>query len=168
MATPTKPRKNLTGDAKLVRDLAEILDEKNLMELELETDAVAVRLSRNHSGQVMVSAPAAAPAAAAPAAVPAPTAPAPAPSEPKSEADLSNHPGAVKSPMVGTAYESPEPSAPAFISVGDTVKKGQTLLIIEAMKVMNPITAPKDGTVSDILFTNGQPVEFDQVLVVID
>jgi len=168
MATPTKPRKNLTGDAKLVRDLAEILDEKNLMELELETDAVAVRLSRNHSGQVMVSAPAAAPAAAAPAAAPAPTAPAPAPIEPKSEADLSNHPGAVKSPMVGTAYESPEPSAPAFISVGDTVKKGQTLLIIEAMKVMNPITAPKDGTVSDILFTNGQPVEFDQVLVVID
>ena len=170
MATPTKPRKNLTGDAKLVRDLAEILDEKNLMELELETDAVAVRLSRNQSGQivtgqVMASAPAAAPAAMP---APAPATPAPAASEPKSEADLSNHPGAVKSPMVGTAYESPEPTAPAFISVGDTVKKGQTLLIIEAMKVMNPITAPKDGTVSDILFTNAQPVEFDQVLVVID
>lgn len=165
MATPTKPRKNLTGDAKLVRDLAEILDEKGLMELELETDTIAVRLSRNHSGQVMVSAPAApapvaAPVAAAPAAAPA--------AEPKSEADLSNHPGAVKSPMVGTAYESPEPSAAAFISVGDSVKKGQTLLIIEAMKVMNPITAPKDGTVTDILFANAQPVEFDQVLVVIE
>lgn len=165
MATPTKPRKNLTGDAKLVRDLAEILDEKGLMELELETDTIAVRLSRNHSGQVMVSAPAApapvaAPVAAAPAAAPA--------AEPKSEADLSKHPGAVKSPMVGTAYESPEPSAAAFISVGDSVKKGQTLLIIEAMKVMNPITAPKDGTVTDILFANAQPVEFDQVLVVIE
>ena len=169
MATPTKPRKNLTGDAKLVRDLAEILDEKGLMELELETDTIAVRLSRNHSGQVMVSAPAA-PAAPAPVAAPVAAAPAAATpaAEPKSEADLSNHPGAVKSPMVGTAYESPEPSAAAFISVGDSVKKGQTLLIIEAMKVMNPITAPKDGTVTDILFANAQPVEFDQVLVVIE
>ena len=171
MATPTKPRKNLTGDAKLVRDLADILDEKNLMELELETDSVAVRLSRNHSGQVMVNAAAPAPVAAMPApaaqAAPAPTA-APAANEAKTDADRSNHPGAVKSPMVGTAYESPEPTAPAFISVGDSVKKGQTLLIIEAMKVMNPITAPKDGTVSEILFTNAQPVEFDQVLVVID
>ena len=171
MTTPPRTRKNLTGDAKLVRDLAEILDEKGLMELELETDSIAVRLSRNVSGQTVVTAaPAAAPVASAPAAAPAaaePAAPASV-SEPAKDTDYSSHPGAVKSPMVGTAYESPEPGAAAFIAVGDKVKAGQTLVIIEAMKVMNPITAPKDGTVSAILFTNSQPVEFDQVLVVID
>ena len=171
MTTPPRTRKNLTGDAKLVRDLAEILDEKGLMELELETDSIAVRLSRNVSGQTVVTAaPAAAPVASAPAAAPAAAEPAvPASvSEPTKDTDYSSHPGAVKSPMVGTAYESPEPGAAAFIAVGDKVKAGQTLVIIEAMKVMNPITAPKDGTVSAILFTNSQPVEFDQVLVVID
>jgi len=171
MTTPPRTRKNLTGDAKLVRDLAEILDEKGLMELELETDSIAVRLSRNVSGQTVVTAaPAAAPVAATPAAAPAAVEPAAPASvgEPAKETDYSSHPGAVKSPMVGTAYESPEPGAAAFIAVGDKVKAGQTLVIIEAMKVMNPITAPKDGTVSAILFTNSQPVEFDQVLVVID
>lgn len=171
MTTPPRTRKNLTGDAKLVRDLAEILDEKGLMELELETDSIAVRLSRNVSGQTVVTAaPAAAPVAATPAAAPAAAEPAAPASvgEPAKETDYSSHPGAVKSPMVGTAYESPEPGAAAFIAVGDKVKAGQTLVIIEAMKVMNPITAPKDGTVSAILFTNSQPVEFDQVLVVID
>ena len=171
MTTPPRTRKNLTGDAKLVRDLAEILDEKGLMELELETDSIAVRLSRNVSGQTVVTAaPAAAPVASAPAAAPAAAEPAAPASvgEPAKETDYSSHPGAVKSPMVGTAYESPEPGAAAFIAVGDKVKTGQTLVIIEAMKVMNPITAPKDGTVSAILFTNSQPVEFDQVLVVID
>ena len=171
MTTPPRTRKNLTGDAKLVRDLAEILDEKGLMELELETDSIAVRLSRNVSGQTVVTAaPAAAPVASAPVAAAAaaePAAPASV-SEPAKDTDYSSHPGAVKSPMVGTAYESPEPGAAAFIAVGDKVKAGQTLVIIEAMKVMNPITAPKDGTVSAILFTNSQPVEFDQVLVVID
>ena len=171
MTTPPRTRKNLTGDAKLVRDLAEILDEKGLMELELETDSIAVRLSRNVSGQTVVTAaPAAAPVTSAPAAAPAAAEPAAPASvgEPAKETDYSSHPGAVKSPMVGTAYESPEPGAAAFIAVGDKVKAGQTLVIIEAMKVMNPITAPKDGTVSAILFTNSQPVEFDQVLVVID
>ena len=171
MTTPPRTRKNLTGDAKLVRDLAEILDEKGLMELELETDSIAVRLSRNVSGQTVVTAaPAAAPIASAPAATPTAAEPAAPASggEPAKETDFSSHPGAVKSPMVGTAYESPEPGAAAFIAVGDKVKAGQTLVIIEAMKVMNPITAPKDGTVSAILFTNSQPVEFDQVLVVID
>ena len=172
MTTPPRTRKNLTGDAKLVRDLAEILDEKGLMELELETDSIAVRLSRNVSGQTVVTAaPAAAPVASAPVAAAAAAAEPAAPasvSEPDKDTDYNSHPGAVKSPMVGTAYESPEPGAAAFIAVGDKVKAGQTLVIIEAMKVMNPITAPKDGTVSAILFTNSQPVEFDQVLVVID
>lgn len=168
MATTPKSRKNLTGDAKLVRDLAEILDEKQLMELELETDSIAVRLSRNSTGQIIAAAPAAAPMAAAPAPASAPAATPAAEAAKPADTDYSNHPGAVKSPMVGTAYEAAEPNAPAFVSVGDTVKKGQTLLIIEAMKVMNPITAPSDGTVSSIQFKNAQPVEFDQVLVVID
>ncbi|HCD20816.1 MAG TPA: acetyl-CoA carboxylase, biotin carboxyl carrier protein, partial [Alphaproteobacteria bacterium] len=83
-------------------------------------------------------------------------------------ADAAAHPGAVTSPMVGTAYTSPEPGADAFIEVGSAVKKGQTLLIVEAMKVMNPITAPKDGTVSQILVQNAQPVEFGEALVIIE
>ncbi|MGC6412155.1 MAG: acetyl-CoA carboxylase biotin carboxyl carrier protein [Candidatus Puniceispirillaceae bacterium] len=161
---PTRSRKTLSKEAVLVRDLAEILDAQDLTEVELETEAMAIRISRQPAGQTVVTT-AAAPMAAAPAAAPA------AASEPAAEAaaetDFASHPGAVKSPMVGTAYESPEPGAAAFVTVGDTVKKGQTVLIIEAMKVMNPITAPQDGTVTHILVDNGQPVEFDQVLMVI-
>ena len=123
---------------------------------------MAIRLSR-----VSGSAPATAVtplAAPAPAALPA----APAVSANDSAADLSAHPGAVTSPMVGTAYTSPEPGAAAFVEEGSAVKKGQTLLIVEAMKVMNPITAPTDGTVSKILVKNAQPIEFGEVLVVIE
>ena len=108
--------------------------------------------------------PAVAPVApvAAPAATPVPATAAPADDDPAS------HPGAVTSPMVGTVYVAPEPDAPAFIAIGDTVKKGQTVLIVEAMKVMNPITAPADGKVTQILVQNGQPVEFGEALVVIE
>lgn len=165
---PTRSRKTLSKEAVLVRDLAEILDAQDLTEVELETEAMAIRISRQPAGQTVVTT-AAAPMAAAPAATPAAapaTAPEPA-AEAATETDFASHPGAVKSPMVGTAYESPEPGAAAFVTVGDTVKKGQTVLIIEAMKVMNPITAPQDGTVTQILVDNGQPVEFDQVLMVI-
>ena len=165
---PTRSRKTLSKEAVLVRDLAEILDAQDLTEVELETEAMAIRISRQPAGQTVVTT-AAAPMAAAPAATPAAapaTAPEPA-AEAATETDFASHPGAVKSPMVGTAYESPEPGAAAFVTVGDTVKKGQTVLIIEAMKVMNPITAPQDGTVTHILVDNGQPVEFDQVLMVI-
>ena len=165
---PTRSRKTLSKEAVLVRDLAEILDAQDLTEVELETEAMAIRISRQPAGQTVVTT-AAAPMAAAPAAMPAAapaTAPEPA-AEAATETDFASHPGAVKSPMVGTAYESPEPGAAAFVTVGDTVKKGQTVLIIEAMKVMNPITAPQDGTVTQILVDNGQPVEFDQVLMVI-
>lgn len=168
MTASQKPRKNLTGDAKLVRDLAEILDEKNLTELELETDNIAVRLSRGHSGPVISGhsgqtsfAP---PIASADMAAP----PMPFGAPATTDSDYANHPGAVKSPMVGTAYTSSDPDTAAFIAVGDKVAQGQTLLIIEAMKVMNSITAPKNGVVSAILFKNAQPVEFDQTLVVID
>lgn len=143
-------------DSKLVRELAELLADTGLSEIEVEDGERKIRVARQlvaAAAPVAVAAPAA--AAPAPAAAPAEAAPAAAPVD------------AVKSPMVGTAYLAPEPGAPNFISVGSAVKAGQTLLIVEAMKVMNPITAPKAGTVSAILIENGQAIEFDQPLVVI-
>ena len=157
------PKNPVEPTTELVKALANILDDAGLAELEYETDDVAIRLSR-----VSGAAPVAAVApVAAPAAVAEPTA-APAAQSAEGAADLSAHPGAVMSPMVGTAYISPEPGAPAFVEEGSTVKKGQTLLIVEAMKVMNPITAPQDGTVSKIMVKNAQPIEFGEVLVVIE
>jgi acetyl-CoA carboxylase biotin carboxyl carrier protein len=145
---------SMNVDTKMVRELAELLSETGLTEIEVEDGERKIKVSR--------AAPAAAPApvAAAPAAAPAP---APAPAEPAAP-DLSS---AVRSPMVGTAYLHPEPGADAFIKVGDKVKAGDTLMIIEAMKVMNPITAPAAGTVKQILIENAQPVEYDQPLVVV-
>ena len=157
------PKKPVEPTTELVKALANILDDAGLAELEYETDDVAIRLSRV-SGAAPVAA--VAPVAAS-AAVAAPTA-APATQSAEGAADFSAHPGAVMSPMVGTAYISPEPGAPAFVEEGNTVKKGQTLLIVEAMKVMNPITAPQDGTVSKIMVKNAQPIEFGEVLVVIE
>ena len=157
------PKNPVEPTTQLVKALANILDDAGLAELEYETDDVAIRLSR-----VSGAAPVAAVApVAAPAAVAGPTV-APAAQSAEGAADLSAHPGAVMSPMVGTAYISPEPGAPAFVEEGNTVKKGQTLLIVEAMKVMNPITAPQDGTVSKIMVKNAQPIEFGEVLVVIE
>ncbi len=142
-------------DSKLVRELADMLAETGLTEIEVEDGDRKIRVSRGGgiAPVVAVPAPAAVPVAAAP------VAPAEAPA-----ADLSN---AVKSPMVGTAYMCAEPGADAFVKVGDSVKTGDTLLIVEAMKVMNPITAPRDGTIQQLLVENGQPVEYDQPLVVI-
>ncbi|WP_285711078.1 acetyl-CoA carboxylase biotin carboxyl carrier protein [Erythrobacter oryzae] len=151
-------------DTALVRELAELLNETGLTEIEVEDDDRKIRVSR---GAVAAAAPVYAAAPAAPAAAPAPAAAAPAPAAaPAAEAgpDLKN---AVKSPMVGTAYLTPEPGAAPFIAVGKAVKEGDTLLIVEAMKVMNPITAPRSGTVTAILIETAQPVEFDQPLVVI-
>lgn len=150
-------------DVDLVRELARLLDETKLTEIEVEDGDRRIRVAREVVTQmVAASAPAiaaaAAPLAAAPVAQVAPEAPAAAPS-------FAN---AVKSPMVGTAYLAPEPGARQFVSVGDSVKAGDTLLIIEAMKVMNPITAPSAGTVKALLIDNGQPVEFDQPLVVVE
>jgi acetyl-CoA carboxylase biotin carboxyl carrier protein len=149
-------------DTALVRELAELLNETGLTEIEVEDDDRKIRVSR---GAVASAAPVYA-AAPAPAAAAAPAPVAAAPSEPAAPAgpDMTN---AVKSPMVGTCYLTPEPGAAPFIAVGKPVKEGDTLLIVEAMKVMNPITAPKSGTVSAILVDNAQPVEFDQPLVVI-
>ena len=146
-------------DTKLVRELAELLAETGLTEIEVEDGDRKVRVARG--GGVMMAAPP--PLAQAPTAAPAPAAPAAAPS-PEAPADVA---GALKSPMVGTVYLTPEPGAQPFVKVGDSVKQGDTLLIIEAMKVMNPIAADKAGTVQSILVEHAQPVEYDQPLVVI-
>ena len=151
--------RNTGIDQQLIRDLAGILDETNLTEIEVEQDDLRIRVSR---APAPVQAYAAAPAvaAAAPAAAPvAQAAPAPA-------ADHSRN--AVPSPMVGTAYGAPAPGSKPFIEVGQTVKEGQTLLIIEAMKTMNQIPSPRAGTVTAILFEDAQPVEFGEPLVVIE
>lgn len=165
---PTSKAKSFATETKLVQDLAAIFDDRELTELELETDQISIRLSRGQQGQTMLSMPQpmAAPVVQAPAAPSAPVTAEPAPQA--SAADLASHEGALRSPMVGTVYRAPEPGAADFVSEGDTVKKGQTLFIVEAMKVMNPITAPADGTVTKILVDNAQPIEFDQPLAVIE
>ena len=150
-------------DSKLVRELAELLNETGLTEIEVEDNDRKIRVARG--GVVASAAPAQMVAAAAPTPATAPAAAAPAPAAEAAPAD--DHGDAVKSPMVGTAYLAPEPEASNFVAVGDSVKEGDTLLIVEAMKVMNPITADKAGTIKAILIDNGQPVEFDQPLVVI-
>ena len=153
-------KSGMNVDTALVRELAEMLDDTGLTEIEVEDGERKIRVSRG-GGVAMAAAPApvAAPASAAPAAA------APVPeSAAAPEADTA---GAIKSPMVGTVYLASEPGAANFVKVGDSVTEGQTLLIVEAMKVMNPITADKAGTVKAILVENAQPVEFDQPLVVI-
>jgi acetyl-CoA carboxylase biotin carboxyl carrier protein len=140
-------------DEALIRKLAKLLKETGLTEIEYETDDARIRVNSGATGAVAAAAPMAAPPAASLAA-PAGTADAPAA-------------GSVSSPMVGTAYLSPEPNAAAFVKVGDRVAKGQTILIIEAMKVMNPIPAPHAGTITQILVQDGQPVEFGEPLMVV-
>ena len=155
-----------SNEASFVKELADILDQAGLAEIEYETDAVAIRLSRFTAAAPVAAAPvaaapvAAAPDAAAPAAIAEPVA--------KMPANPADHPGAVKSPMVGTVYTAPEPDAPAFITEGATVTAGQTLFIVEAMKVMNPITAPKAGTIVKIFVQNAQPIEFGEALVIVE
>ena len=150
-------------DPELVRELAELLIANELTEIEVEDGDRRIKVSREPAAII-----GAAPAAAAPAAAADPseasTQAAPAQAAAAAEEVAGN---TVKSPMVGTAYLSPEPSAKPFVEVGDAVKAGDTLLIVEAMKVMNPITAPEGGVVKKLLVSDGQPVEFDQPLVVI-
>jgi acetyl-CoA carboxylase biotin carboxyl carrier protein len=144
-------------DTDLVRQLAELLDETKLTEIEVEDGDRKIRVARTAAPAAVAAAPVAvaAPAAATPAAEAAPVA-----------AEI--HPGTVKSPMVGTVYMSPEPGGSQFVSVGDTVAEGDTLLIVEAMKVMNPILAPRSGKVTALLVEDAEPVEFEQPLAVIE
>ena len=139
-------------DRDLIRELTKLLEETGLTEIEIEQDGQRVRVARN-----------AAPAPAAPRAMAA-TVPQPM----AAPVDPSKHPGVVKSPMVGTAYAAPEPGAKPFIEIGTQVKAGDTLLVVEAMKTMNQIPAPRAGTVIQILFEDGQPVEFGEPLVIIE
>jgi acetyl-CoA carboxylase biotin carboxyl carrier protein len=146
--------------SELVRQLATILDETELSEIEYDTGTLRIRVARQ-VGQTSVALPAPPPPQATPAS--------PAPSDSTEKAvDASAHPSAVKAPMVGVAYLASEPESPPFVKPGDKVTEGQTLLLIEAMKTFNPVPAPKAGTVAAILVTDGQPVEFDQPLVVIE
>lgn len=149
----------------LIRDLAELLNETGLSEIEIERNGLKVRVARQISVQAAALAPAPLPNAQRAAGAASPHAPAaPVATGP----DYSSHPGCVKSPMVGTAYRAPEPGAAMFVDIGTRVSQGQTLLIIEAMKTMNHIPAPKSGTVTQVMIENGQPVEFGEPLVVIE
>jgi acetyl-CoA carboxylase biotin carboxyl carrier protein len=145
-------------DRELIQELSKLLDETGLTEIEIEQDGQRVRVGRGV---------AAAPAVVAPRATAVPA------SQPVGESaaapfDPAKHPGVVISPMVGTAYAAPEPGAKPFVDVGSTVKAGDTLLIVEAMKTMNQIPAPRAGTVIQILFEDGQPVEFGEPLMIIE
>jgi acetyl-CoA carboxylase biotin carboxyl carrier protein len=145
-----------SDDSALIRELALLLDETNLTEIEIERAGLRVRVARNVSIAASMP-PSHQPAAAAPAA-----------SAPVDVADLAKHPGVVPSPMVGTAYWASEPGAKPFVEVGSKVSVGQTLLIIEAMKTMNQIPSTRAGTVTQILVEDGQPVEFGEPLVIIE
>ncbi len=158
------PKDKGGAENRMIRDLAELLNETGLSEIEIEKSGLRIKVARklNVAGPAVVGAVQAATAGTA------------APQDDAAGAgqgdieDPAKHPGAVKSPMVGTAYRSPEPGAPAFIEVGGRVAEGDALLIIEAMKTMNQIPAPKSGTIAAILFENGQPVEFGEPLVIIE
>jgi acetyl-CoA carboxylase biotin carboxyl carrier protein len=153
--------KNPSQNEALIRSLANLLNETGLTEIEIEENNLRIRVARMLtaapiSATVPLTAPAFAPTGQAAGAGAAPS------------SNLENHPGVVTSPMVGTAYRSPEPGAPPFVEVGSTVREGQTLLIVEAMKTMNQIASPRSGTVRRILVENGQPVEYGEPLMIIE
>ena len=164
---PTPPKAPADPiDSRLVRKLADILTDTGLSEIEVEHRGLKIRVAKTLTAAPMhVSAPVAAPTHAAPApaahAAPAPAAAEAAPVQ-RAKGDV------VNSPMVGTVYLQPQPGSPAFVQVGDTVEAGQTLMIVEAMKTMNPIPAPKGGRVVEIIVEDGQPVEFGEPLAVIE
>jgi acetyl-CoA carboxylase biotin carboxyl carrier protein len=150
----TDDNKTIMGvDSAEIKALAELMDETGLTEIELEEGGRRLRVARG--GTIVAQAPAPVVHHAAPPAAPA-------------TPSTLHHAGTVNSPMVGTAYLQPEPDKPAFVAVGDTVEAGATLLIIEAMKVMNPIKAPKGGKVTQIIVGDGQPVEFGEALMIIE
>ncbi|HMK78128.1 MAG TPA: acetyl-CoA carboxylase biotin carboxyl carrier protein [Xanthobacteraceae bacterium] len=144
----------------LIRELAKLLDETNLSEIEVEREGLRVRVARVITTHVL------APGGGAP--MPAIPAIAPAPAIPSDAGDPAKHPGVVTSPMVGTAYRAPGPGAKPFVDIGSVVKAGDTLLIVEAMKTMNQIPAPRGGTVTQILIEDGQPVEYGEPLMIVE
>ena len=143
----------------LIRELAKLLDETNLTEIEVEREGLRVRVARQITTHVL------APTGAH---VPAIPSIAPAPAIPSEAVDPTKHPGVVTSPMVGTAYRAPGPGAKPFVDIGSVVKAGDTLLIVEAMKTMNQIPAPRGGTVTQILIEDGQPVEYGEPLMIVE
>jgi len=161
-STPSRAKKT-SAETSLVKELATILNETDLSEIEMKKGDLKIRVSK-HSGTVMQ---AMAPTAAAPSAQAALSAPSPVAPAPVTKTDASAHPGAVKSPMVGTAYVRPSPDADPFVKVGDKVKEGDTIVLVEAMKTFNPITAPKSGKIEEMLVEDSQPVEFGETLFII-
>jgi acetyl-CoA carboxylase biotin carboxyl carrier protein len=154
--SPDMPKSKTEFDQEVIRDLAKLLDETGLTEIEIEQGGIKIRVARQATAiNVPVGPARAAPAATEAAPVAAPT-------------DPAKHPGAVTSPMVGTGYMSPEPGKRPFVEVGSKVRAGETLMIIEAMKTMNQIPAPRAGTVTQILIEDGQPVEYGEPLMIIE
>lgn len=147
-------------DTALIETLAELLQRTGLTEIELAEGESRIRVARQ-AQPVVASVP-------GPSFAPASPSPAPAAAEAKPATAPERHPGAVRAPMVGTVYLTPEPGAPPFVTVGSEVREGQTLLIIEAMKVMNPIRAPQSGQIAQILVSNGDPVEYGELLLIIE
>ena len=165
MAEKSVKKPDNKADTRLIRELAKILNDTDLTEIEMKRGDLKIRVSKGGGGapiQHIMAAPA---SAAAPIAAPA------SPSQPvatkETPADASAHPGAVKSPMVGTAYTRPSPDADPFANPGDKVKEGDTIMLVEAMKTFNPITAPKSGKIESILVDDATPVEFGEPLFII-
>jgi len=152
-------------DLKFVKELMALLEDSSLTEIDFQKGDLGISLSKSSPAAAVQHVMSAAPAMAAPAAAPA------APSQPvaskETPADAASHPGAVKSPMVGTAYTRPSPDADTFVNVGDKVKEGDTIMLVEAMKTFNPITAPKSGKIEQVLIDDASPVEFGEALFII-
>jgi len=163
-----KPSKSTTiSETKLVKELAKILNDTELAEIEMKKGDLRIRVSKYGASAPVQSFAAAPVVASSGQSVPVQAAPAVETPAPSSISDSASHPGAVKSPMVGTAYTRPSPDAASFVNVGDKVKQGDTVLLIEAMKTFNPITAPKSGKIEAILVEDAQPVEFGEALFII-
>jgi acetyl-CoA carboxylase biotin carboxyl carrier protein len=162
--TAKDPAAKPSAEGQMIRELAELLNDTGLTEIEIEKSGLKIRVAKTITVAAAVPASYAHPAPA----IAAGTGPSDGKAAAAIPGDMSKHPGAVKSPMVGTAFRSPEPGAAMFCDIGSKVNQGDTLLIIEAMKTMNQIPAPRSGTVIAILFENAQPVEYGEPLIVIE
>jgi acetyl-CoA carboxylase biotin carboxyl carrier protein len=164
--TPKEVKSTLNVDTALIEKLAELLQRTGLTEIELSEGEARIRVAKQPAA-VAATLPAMAAAPPTPVAV-QPVASMPEVAAPQAAGAERDHPGAVRAPMVGTVYLTPEPGADPFVTVGGEVTEGQTLLIVEAMKVMNPIRAPRGGRIASIMVSNGDPVEYDELLLIID